>query len=792
MHTFRKYISNRGSALFMVISTMTALMITCMAMYFTVLSSRSAIYATFNQKQSYQSAVSIYEMILNDAQAKDSALREKLLDMEEYDEIVAHGEDELLGEYTVTIIRLPNQDEDGVTCNVFDIVVTTKVNGVSETVHSQTIFQPPSSIESVVSNPNVAISPTFAATGYVPNDVYLDRGRFRSDVYFDNEITYFGAYDNGQLFIHRDINCSGSVVIKQGKSWKTQDDKLAKRSFPTVFAVRNTLTVEGGGDEINAEVSGDKIYVGGNMYLYKVIKNYDIYVNGDLHLYAENQNTNFYVNGNVYLHTNSNPSNAPYGIWCNGEIISDNGNGSNLKKGTWAQAIETAKNNPSMREVMKYDDFINDLDMRTQTTPYYKWIIDKDDVPIKNAEITINQSAQVVNIEHGSAEWSTGCILKNINVQIGGGFFFIIVDTGDDPDNVYTIQVQANRTYNGEKKYFSWSGEKGDSVRPIVLVKGRGSVVIDVPAGVIYQDVDDGVLCHYNWWILSGMDVSSNGNNGTQHLTDQGGNNLSQYVHTKCGHGCTEGCVFEEVNKYICEECKDTTYDKNEVQKCTASKEGGNCKWEVEKCERVLETAGGGEKICGKQKVTVRCKTHTKTTPKVAGEAKDAHWDEYITEVSYCPNCETYMVKDNYGYYNICQDTVNKSAVSSKASSFANLERDSHNNIIYPTCNVFLISCEESADVRYGHRPDGSVISKNTMIGYLYAPYVTFFAAGGDQGADALKYMGGMTVSDYNFFSEAVLIICKPDKNPTDLMNPASRGSIFRVSKDWKISLKTH
>ena len=63
-HSLRKYLSNRGSALFMVISTMTALMIACMAMYFSVLSSRTTQFATFFREQSYQSALSLNDMVL--------------------------------------------------------------------------------------------------------------------------------------------------------------------------------------------------------------------------------------------------------------------------------------------------------------------------------------------------------------------------------------------------------------------------------------------------------------------------------------------------------------------------------------------------------------------------------------------------------------------------------------------------------------------------------------------------------------------------------------------------------
>ena len=72
--TFRKYINNRGSALFMVLSTMSALFLLVTAMYFSVVSSRSVQYAVFNQEQAYQSSISVSDALvaaLRSGNAKD-------------------------------------------------------------------------------------------------------------------------------------------------------------------------------------------------------------------------------------------------------------------------------------------------------------------------------------------------------------------------------------------------------------------------------------------------------------------------------------------------------------------------------------------------------------------------------------------------------------------------------------------------------------------------------------------------------------------------------------------------
>ena len=63
-HRLRKYLGNRGSALFMVLSTMSALMVLVMAMYFSIVSSRAVQYKVFNQEQAYRSSISVSETII--------------------------------------------------------------------------------------------------------------------------------------------------------------------------------------------------------------------------------------------------------------------------------------------------------------------------------------------------------------------------------------------------------------------------------------------------------------------------------------------------------------------------------------------------------------------------------------------------------------------------------------------------------------------------------------------------------------------------------------------------------
>ena len=753
----------------MVISTMTALMITCMAMYFTVLASRSTLYATFNQKQSYQSAISIYEMILDDAQAKDSAIRDKLLAMAEGNEIVAKGTDELLGDYEITIKRLPSEKDGAVTIDVFDIIIETKVKGVAETVHSQITYEPPTKDYEETSDPSVALAPTFAATGYVPNDVYLDKGHFRSDMYYDNEVTYFGAYDGSELFGYGDINCAGSVVMTDQKSMT-----LSKDNKPHILSVRNNLTVLNLSRDPGL-ARGSKVYVGGSMYQHYEMKNCDIYVNGDLYLYGGNLNDGsirYFVNGNVYLYASQTPQ-----IWCNGSIYDNNGNiRGDANKGRWND-LNLAEFNASYTDgrsdAMSYNDMLLDLDNRTQTTPYYKWTLPAADIA-HHTTITVNSYNQPAYLKFNdfkTAEKKAGCTIDDIIVNgCDGGAGFIIIDTGDEEDNVFSLHLMANRNdSSGKKTLFSWTGAKGDNVHIRVLVKGRGSVIIEVDKDAVYQDTDDSILAHYNWWIMCGgqRPESYNVPNGPNNSLHLGPDTLVDFVHKDCG----EKCGYDAAGNYV--STNDCGNYISVVETTKTAEEGGYCTREV-------ITQEGHSKTCNHLKEVATCSKHG-------------------VSVEFCPDCERPYVyasidSDGEDDFIICKDRVDKEAVLAYYNANKGKDWDTDSKgLVYPNSNIFLISSEESAQFSFGYRPDGvTPLSKNSMIGYVYAPYVTFYANTGGGANDAVKFMGGMTVSDYNFLSDNTFIMCKPDKNPTDLMDPESRGKRIVTKKDWKIELRTH
>ncbi len=758
MHTFRKYISNRGSALFMVISTMTALMITCMAMYFTVLASRSTIYAVFNQKQSYQSSMSIFDFLYNDlGTSPENTLRDKMFKMSVNEEFTASGSEEHLGDYTVTITKIKDA-EGGAKGGVYDIIVSSTIDGVTETVHSQINLQTAPATDGG-NNPSLSIAPTFAATGYVSNDVYLNQGTFYSDMTFDSEITHFGAYGNSpELHIYGDVNCSGSVIFEKGYQWNAR----SAGARPITVAIRNTFTTSENDDMDFME--GDTFMIGGDAYIGDKLGNAVVYINGDLHLTNGNYTaTTYLVNGDIYTNVNNLDNSST--IFCNGNIYNLDGSPRTVNGiKTWDEVVGTKARNQT---ILSRDEMITQLDKRTQTNTYYKWTIDdsptsSDDKAVKDVNLdesignyqTLTVGNQPLYIVHADAytssnnpygddtqldnQWRKGCVIKDINVQSNGPFF-IIIDTGDDPDNVYTIRVRGNSDGpKGTNKYFTWNG--GTNKRPIILVKGNGSVVIDVPSDVIYQDVDKGVICHYNWWILAGgtFDTTPGGQSDNVFPGQNDDFKSKNVVHMTCGKNCSAGC-------------------NNSVTTTTST----------EQCDRATHPAG-----VDRTKVTAKCSIHG-------------------IEVTYCPYCEEVMVKDMFGYWNFCKDHVDKAKVKSQLQGKNLVNKDTNGEVISPNCNIYLISSDESSEFRFGRNPYGDMLDRNVMIGYVYAPYQTFMCENKDAG-NFLRFMGGMTVSDYNFLSKGSFIMCQPDKNPAELMGDDALKHKYEVSKDWKLEFVTH
>ena len=787
VHSLRKYLTNRGSALFMVLSTMTALMITCMAMYFAVVSSRSAQIAVFNQQQSYQSARSISDIIIDGLKtgvlgSGSNDLRNKMVnEMKEGDVITTDGngfaslnpekdgaDDDYLGAYDVTITRLKDELVDGEENKTFDIAITTSVNGVREVTHTIIHVRPP-----LPDVPEAAPSQVFAATGYADQDTYIDGGKFMTDMFIDTENAVINAYPGMNNEFTGNLTAGGSLQLN-GFLTPNQNE-------PVTWYIRNKLHESPNKNFTLNFKSNDsqraRVMIGGDLDMgdnWGGISDADVYVNGNFY-YGQSNFTDcrLFVHGNIYVRKAYRDLSA-FPIYCDGMIIEiDGGTAIGSIKGTWEANSNLPKN------AMNRHDAMTELDSATATSTFYKWEIndrykyvrvkDKngkwqttselDPTYVEELDTTHNLAVKkTINWDASTDEGGAnhipepvvelvydkdgrGCIIEDTKLNRGNGAIndlTLIIDTGDDPDNVYTIRVSANRDLDsdGKKESFSWFPENAvdGTDRVKILVKGRGSVVIDVPEGVTYQDMHRVQVSHYNWWILSGGTTTTTAGKTVYNRTEYK-DNLADFVHRDCGDGICD-CSYKTA-----ELDKDSTCD-----------------------------------VCGAKKKSATCARHEFT-------------------FTYCPKCDK-ALEDN-DFSGKCLNRVGRTEIDkylkSNPSVADKMEKDSNGKLIYPTVNIFLVSVEESADIRLSITKSGETIIQNAFFGFIYAPYMTFKGYGSNSGGGWIRFFGGATVSDFIFQDAMSFVTCWPEKIPEDLMSPTSLAQkLSGIPKNWKISLGSY
>lgn len=840
VHTLRKYLSNRGSALFMVLSTMTALMVCCMAMYFSVVSSRSTQYAIFNQQQAYQSATSLSDtiiagMISNKSEFKDISSKIWNLNIGEKITTNSNGfsafsvdgsgnpDDDQVGAYMITIERLENETlPDKSTVKVFDIMITSSVNGTKEIFHN--IIQMNETLSKVV--PPGPTNP-FTATGYVPNDVFLDCGSIRTDVFFDNQMTYGRAYGTAKMELFGDLSCGGSFHLK--------NNLALKAAYPTCFAVRDKFTSDatgpqeffaGDGDYPEEEDAGlteeqkklkkkryknkdtSMVLIGGDCVLNDAgtFKGANVYVLGDLHLssrYATEgkkayiyDDVTMYVDGNVYIHDFQGHNLSQ--VYCNGNVIRE----IPTTEGSPETVAGKWTGNALGYEVdglLTVKEMINKLEEKTSTNTYYKWEVSipsgkEDKTSLTNGVVdfsaNISDKRPTVYLEY--TDDNQGVTIKDVTVDHpnNGGYsdLTLVIDTGDDPDNIYTVKLNGNRDYLPgpiTNETFCWMPKNtsssgfakdassylgyGNNCTFKILVMGRGSVVFDIPPGVTYQDDWFIRVMHYGWYALAEGEEVYFGEDKTgktkkyivEHTVYKNPANInnatlfSKFVHTHCT--ADDGCTYTD--ETLEDECS----------------------------------------LCGKKMIGITCDIHGY----VGKYCEECQPNQFIKDETK-PNKKRYECKCSK---RVDPPSVNK-YLADNPEILANhpYMKDSEGTI-YPNVNIFLVSCDENANIRLSVKdisdPETDPVKdynnrfqSNLFAGYIYAPYMTMkMQVGGNlSGGDSVRLMGGMTVSDYIIDDDYAMIAIWPDKIPEDMMPESCKKDplIGTASKSWKIALKAH
>jgi len=831
-HVIRKYISNRGSALFMVLSTMTALLISSMAMYFSMVSSRSAQYAVFNHTQAMQSADSIAQIVYrsignvgNQASTGGGVLLEKMkalgvgesitTDADAFESMnptssgaKGKADADQLGAYSVIITRL----EDGSSgAPRYDLNVMSSVDGNRDSVHY--IFSYDESLE-VDDGGEAGDMKLFTATGYLPNDAYINGGYYLTDVFYDTQFTYMNFFSgiDGQNFIGYNLYTGGDFCVGSGVNTMIKANKTdilpaqdTNKIGPIKWGIRGNFTfnynqdfdvrsgsrIIVGGDLSNTSGGGNSFfahnnsgYVGGSS-----TEPVYIYVNGDLNLASTItlKNVYLYINGTATGEVEPSGSN-------NRIFMTDPSKGTGLSiRNANGMTIETWD---SSAPGMSLAEAMAELDNETKTIAYPKWELASS---LNGAEhITINLNATnsaatvggealdayqgVYYICYGDSNNDTSksksaSLLKSVggneqgvigkkfvidDINVNGGHDVsraIVIDTGDDPKNIITLQVKGNYKDN---KYFmwfpeSWIGQQNNALRSVIL-KGRGTVLIDIPQNVIYQNDDPLYVMHYGWFSIAGGEEYLENNHtqfkipNIQSTTKGIGSKVAKFIHRECsGSGCCN---------YTREASKDST--------------------------------GADEK----------CPIHPDTTIiKVVCTGCAGGADGHGQVATYCPQCNPEKSAISDADANWCANHVNKTELLNYYNTLSGDEKarwqGKDSQIVYPTTNFFLVSIDESADIRVAmsDKEDGGTLdTMNTpFFGFIYAPYMMYQAYNSTQNAGMVKLCGGMIVSDYNIESDNSYIGCYPEMMPKQLAGIGGgtiNGNLGGSTKSWKLNLR--
>lgn len=799
----------------MVISTMTALLISVMAMYFAMVSSRQTQYAVFNKMQANQSAKSIKDIIevsLKTAGNGGDVLRQEMkkLGVGQSISTGANGfasldpnntaglDESQLGAYSVTITRMPDDVSTG--NMMFDIMVMSSVDGNRDAVHYTLPYS-----ESTTHTPGEGEeggggdAELFAATGYVPNDAYINGGYYLTNVFYDTQYTYMGTFDSsGNNRIGQNLSTGGDLMLSGnamtvvhdggGEAISSQD---VSKIGPVTWAIRgsfypnvgNDFAVRGGSQVL---VGGDLTFDSGNNFF--VVKNGDyydptllgdhvcVYINGDFNYSpgAElKDNMWIFVNGNVTGFSN-NPIPSNSRIYVTGSAEDRAAKTASLQPNVKNVVREWPKNG-TFADGMTYDEAMEMLGERTQTIAYYKWDLTKETENADAIDIRINatdnawtddkgdtyganegtyiiaydddvDSAQYIKSKGGNENGVIGhsFVINSVMVNEGSNVMgpTILIDTGDDPDNIITLKL-GNVTNNNE---FAWFVDKNgnvptyalNNVMRLVLVKGRGTVLLDLPKGVTYQNSAFTLTSNISWWLIQGGQIQKQNIGGKEHLVFNGrqprkkaSKEIIPYIHKTCEPG--DGCVFS---------MSESTSTCNE---------------------------------CNGKLTQVTCSVH--------GDVN-----------TYCSTCHP----EKASRTDWCANHVDKLAFDTFYNSLSGLNKDwvtgSDGKPMYPNTNIMIVSCDESVDMRFARTANGSGLEDSAFFGFIYAPYMSYMAQGDNNGGGYVRLCGGLTVGDYDLAGFESYIGCYPDKMPNEIAGMAGGGSMAGgklggTTKSWKIEI---
>lgn len=204
----------KGSVLFFIIAIMTVMIVLASAVYYSTISARAQVEIKYGNEQSYQSAVSLNDLVTEYLNTKtDDAFVDAIIALSPNKSLTTKGDGtdtfaELaggLGDYKVTVTKLSGDSGDEK--QTIKVETEVVVNGESSVVTSIGEF-------TLVSKP-YSFDRFFTSTGYAPNDVVMSGMEITSTMYLDNEYSQIGSSQSGNsgINIKAEVISAGTLSI---------------------------------------------------------------------------------------------------------------------------------------------------------------------------------------------------------------------------------------------------------------------------------------------------------------------------------------------------------------------------------------------------------------------------------------------------------------------------------------------------------------------------------------------------------------------------------------------------
>ncbi len=347
----------KGSVLFFIIAIMTVMIVLASAVYYSTISARKQVEIKYGNEQSYQSAVSLNDLVTEYLNTKtDDAFVDAIIALSPNKSLTTKGGDgtdafaELaggLGDYKITVTKLSGDSGDEK--QTIKVETEVLVNGETSTVTSIGEF-------TLVSKP-YSFDRFFTSTGYAPNDVVMSGMTVTSTMYLDNEYSQIGSSQSGNsgINIRAEVISAGTLSINNAPINSNGD-----QTFDITAGNNLIMTYNGGQGAMN--LNGGRIRVGGNLiqgtsFNYKndtdvyVVGDFisgrpsddsdcEIYVNGDAAFFGnETYMGKVYVNGDVYIDKEVNTGDKfPGGITVGGNVYLCSGSSYYGAQKTWIKS----------------------------------------------------------------------------------------------------------------------------------------------------------------------------------------------------------------------------------------------------------------------------------------------------------------------------------------------------------------------------------------------------------------------------------------------------------------------